>query len=105
MAQSDLNAELRQRAEEAAESIRSDARAAWLASRAEQGGAATPEKTEVRRRIELSTDLQAARRAAREQWLTERNARDRSADATRPEPANVSQPAPRLVLPDDELAK
>jgi len=55
--------------------------------------------------LDLSGDLAAARRDAREQWLAQR---EQQQSALRPIPAaerNAEHPAPRLILPDDNLAQ
>ena len=84
--------------------IRREAQAAWLASRA---SATTPDPSTAPRAqtLDLSTDLAAARRAAREQWLAERSGREPAASPPPPDAATFEKPTPRLVLPDDDIAK
>jgi hypothetical protein len=86
------------------EQIREDARTAWLAARAEQN-AGPSISSEQKPRIELSIDLAAARRAAREQWLAQRSGREPAMGTFPPNAATEEKPASRLVLPDDDLAK
>jgi len=84
------------------EQIRSDARAAWLASRTEQREAAAASRTDDRR-IEHSTDLAAARRAAREEWLAIRE--ERSLTSATSMPDTQGREPTRILLPAQDLAK
>ena len=82
------------------EQTRRDAQAAWLASRTDRP--AFPERTPApERALDLSGDLAAARRAAREQWLAQRDAKTATPAADAVEGQGREPPAPKLILPDD----
>jgi len=82
---------------------RLDAQAAWLASRA-QATVASTHSASQQRTLDLSGDLAAARRAAREQWLAQRDAKTVTPAADATEGQGREPPPPKLILPDDDRA-
>ena len=86
-----------------AEQVRRDAQAAWLASRATAADATAAARPASERTLDLTGDLGAASREAREQGLAERTSAQppSSAAAQGAEPKTPS----RLILPDDDLTK
>ena len=84
------------------EQTRRDAQAAWLASRTDKPP--LPERAPApERALDLSGDLAAARRTAREQWLAQRTT---AATATATPSFSTGRgdsdkAPPRLILPDD----
>lgn len=87
----------------ALEQRRVDAQTAWLASRSQLS--VSPARTTAQQRtLDLSGDLTAARRAAREQWLAQRMTRNASPPADHAEAPDKAAPTPKLILPDDDRA-
>lgn len=85
------------------EQIRQDARTAWLNSRSND---VTPASVHAERSLDLSGDLAAARRDAREQWLENRAGLEPPTPGTEPPVGQgTGKQPPRLILPDDDLAK
>jgi hypothetical protein len=86
------------------EQIRRDAQAAWLAARSAPSASREEHAPEQARTLDLSGDLAAARRAARAQWLAQRE--DQRGAARDPRPAaGAERDVPRIILPDEDLAK
>lgn len=83
---------------------RREAQAAWLAAR---GDARPPDLvTRTRdRAIDLSGDLAAARREAREQWLAQRDSKSTTPIADVAEGQGKEPTRSKLILPDDDLAR
>ena len=83
------------------EQTRREAQAAWLASRADK--TLLPERAPAQdRALDLSGDLAAARRAAREQWLAQRDAETATTAADAMKGRGREPAAPKLILPDDQ---
>ena len=85
------------------EEIRRDAQVAWLASRAHEA-TPTPPNHRQEPTLDLSGDLAAARRAAREQWLAQHDPKTGTPTANAVQ-GQGREPTPRnLILPDDDRA-
>lgn len=81
------------------EATRREAQAAWLALRAP--AQVSTERPRIRdTTLDLSGDLAAARRAAREQWLAQRDARNASPSADVTDGRGKDPLTPKLILPD-----
>jgi hypothetical protein len=87
------------------EEIRRDAQATWLAAR-HAGVAPSIEQARVPERVlDLSGDLAAARRDAREAWLGTREQRNPGASAPASAEDSRARDPPSIVLPDDGLSR
>jgi len=83
------------------EKIRRDAQAAWLASHADK--LAQPERASARdRTLDLSGDLAAARREAREQWIAQRDAKTATPAVDAVEGQGREPTSSKLIRPDDD---
>jgi hypothetical protein len=85
------------------EDIRRDAQAAWLVARA-QAVVSQPPGRSHESTLDLTGDLAAARREAREQWIAHRQGAQLSVTAPLREEAHGKSPS-RIILPDDDHAK
>jgi hypothetical protein len=87
------------------EETRSDARAEWLASRSANPPAPAEQSRLPERTLDLSGDLDTAKREAREAWLAERTSAQRSSIPTTEAGRGAEKDPPRLILPDDDLTR
>jgi hypothetical protein len=87
-----------------AEEIRRDAQVAWLASRT-AGAGPEPRLRSDERPVDLSADLAAAKREAREQWLAQRSDSQQPSTSAAAEGQGAEKDPRRLILPDDDLAR
>lgn len=86
------------------EATRREAQAAWLATRV-AAPAPTERPPQLEVPLDLSGDLAAARRAAREQWLAQRTNVQSSAPPMPGAGHTEEHVSPRLILPDEHLIR
>jgi ATP-dependent exoDNAse (exonuclease V) alpha subunit len=84
--------------------IRSTARTEWLASRLATAAVPPERAPDQELKLDLSGDIATAREAAREAWLAERASPEPSR-APPSEEQGTGKDSPRIVLPDDDLAR
>jgi ATP-dependent exoDNAse (exonuclease V) alpha subunit len=85
--------------------IRSDARAKWLATHSDRNGSGPERSPPVERSLDLSGNMESARRDAREAWLAERMNPPSLPSPEATEGDGREKDAPRIILPDDDLAR
>ena len=81
--------------------FRRDAQLAWLASRAAPAEA-VPQPPQTGRTRDLSGELAAARREAREQWIAQRDAKTATPAVDAVNGQGREPTSPKLILPDDD---